>query len=184
MEALERAGIELTPCAIEAVSIDEIDPATFIIGRNIRRRHLTKQQQADLIVAACKAAEAEDDRVSRQVGGKSGRPANEIKAKAVGEAKKFGIASATVERSMAKVNPTPKVNAGRKRRNNAEPERDHLLGGFTGVVLGIRDLAFTGAALDLLSEDVLAYLTEEVEKAMASLGTLLDQLRLRLKNQV
>jgi hypothetical protein len=42
MAALERLGMELTPCAIEPVFIDEMDRAAFIIGRNIRRRHLSK----------------------------------------------------------------------------------------------------------------------------------------------
>jgi ParB/Sulfiredoxin domain len=61
LEAMERAGIR-------SEYIDKHyrmgDPVAHIIGLNIHRRHLTKQQQADLIVAVHKAA-AE---ASRQVG--------------------------------------------------------------------------------------------------------------------
>src|SRR5262245_49585622 len=56
MEALERLGIELTPCAIETINTTEIDPASFIIGRNLTRRHLTKRQKGELIAAVHLAA--------------------------------------------------------------------------------------------------------------------------------
>ena len=46
MQAMERAGIELTPCAVETVNVNKIDPVAFIIGRNIHRRPSTRQQQA------------------------------------------------------------------------------------------------------------------------------------------
>ncbi len=53
LEAMERAGIL-------GGYIDRLyltgDPVAHIIGLNIRRRHLTKEQQADLIVAATRAA--------------------------------------------------------------------------------------------------------------------------------
>src|SRR5215813_14483298 len=37
--------------------IDDIDPYTYVISRNIHRRHLTKEQQADLIVKVMKAGD-------------------------------------------------------------------------------------------------------------------------------
>ena len=71
---MERAGIELTPCAVETVNVNKIDPVAFIIGRNIHRRHLTKQQQADLIVVAYKARhEAENKPRKRCEVSKGGR---------------------------------------------------------------------------------------------------------------
>ena len=46
----------------------DIDPVAFIIGINVKRRHLTKKQQADLIV---KARRAESVAEKRSVGGSS-----------------------------------------------------------------------------------------------------------------
>ena len=54
LEAMERVGLEPKPYLLQYT---EDDPVTFVISANIIRRHLTKQQQADLIVAAVKAAE-------------------------------------------------------------------------------------------------------------------------------
>ena len=50
------------------------DPVGFIVSANIHRRHLTKQQQADLIVAAHKAAAEAADK-PRQPGEVSARAA-------------------------------------------------------------------------------------------------------------
>src|SRR5262245_46173672 len=86
---------------MEFINSTLIDPATIIICRNIRRRHHTTQQQTDLIVADNKAAEGQAQRVSRQVGGKPGRPANKVKAKVVADAKKLGISERTAKRSWA-----------------------------------------------------------------------------------
>ena len=46
LEAMERVGIELTPCAIEIVNINDVDPVASIIGRNIHRRHLTRSSNS------------------------------------------------------------------------------------------------------------------------------------------
>jgi ParB-like nuclease domain len=54
LEATERAGVQLDPRLIERVFCG--DPVTWIITLNIHRRHLTKQQQAELIVTAHEAA--------------------------------------------------------------------------------------------------------------------------------
>ena len=56
LEAMERVGV--TEHMTETFVCK--DPVTHIITLNIRRRHLTKQQQADLIVAAIKAGEKLD----------------------------------------------------------------------------------------------------------------------------
>jgi hypothetical protein len=69
LEAMERAGIDIKSCAVKYEYVNtrrgpfDLDVASIIISLNIHRRHLTKQQAADLIVAAIKAAEA-----CRQVG--------------------------------------------------------------------------------------------------------------------
>jgi hypothetical protein len=106
LEAMERIGIA---DQVLAETFHCKDPVTHIITLNIRRRHLTKQQQADLIVAAINAGEKppQDEAVSKGGRGK----VNPVKAKAIATAEEHGISKATVERSLAKANgrqPKPK----------------------------------------------------------------------------
>ena len=58
LDALERNGVSVsTPSTIRvAETQDIVNPAAFVISANIRRRHLTKKEQADLIVATIEAA--------------------------------------------------------------------------------------------------------------------------------
>ena len=91
--------------------------------RNIHRRHLTKEQQADLIVAAHKAAAeaADKPRQLGEVSAKGGRAnVDTIKAATVAAAKEHGISKRTVERSFAKVErripETKKIAGPRPRR--------------------------------------------------------------------
>jgi hypothetical protein len=51
LEAMERAGIQDDEFPRHVVYSD---PVAYIISKNLRRRHLTKQKQADLTVAAAK----------------------------------------------------------------------------------------------------------------------------------
>jgi hypothetical protein len=128
LEAAERAGLDLDE--IHRANLTCGDPVSWIIALNIHRRHLTKQQQADLIVAAMKAGKA----IPRQRGEKSkkaGRPKHDIKAKAIAEAEKHDISKRTVERSLAKAEgrtPKPKGVAddetnSRRRRSALEMAR-------------------------------------------------------------
>ena len=104
LEAMERAGIVVEEK--RRVLPHHKDPVAHIIGLNIRRRHLTKQQQADLIVATHKAA-AEASRQlgevppKRHVEGKAGSEKDATKAAAVADAEKHGISKRTVERSIS-----------------------------------------------------------------------------------
>src|SRR5262249_55700458 len=84
--------------------IIRIDPCAFIISKNIHRRHLTKAQQADLIVAAMKA---NDDfaRVARSFsasGKRGGSTKDAFKQSAVKEGAKHSISTRTMERAIAK----------------------------------------------------------------------------------
>jgi hypothetical protein len=120
IEALERAGIELTDAHAEFLpGLSEAQKVAFIISKNIKRRHLTKQQQADLIVAAIKA--------SRQVGevppkrhtkGKAGSEKDATKEAAVKAGAEHGIGKRTIERALGK-----KRNEGKsKPKPKAEPK--------------------------------------------------------------
>ena len=70
---MERAGAELK--SWHTRDFGNGDPVAFVISENIHSPHLTKQQQADLIVAAHKAEESsrQDGKViKRHVRGKRG----------------------------------------------------------------------------------------------------------------
>src|SRR5262245_9542417 len=62
LAAMHRVGFDLKSCAVKWTVVNsrghyppDFDVAAYVIAKNIRRRHLTKQQQADLIVKAVKA---------------------------------------------------------------------------------------------------------------------------------
>lgn len=124
LEAMERAGISLSGCIDKIYRTD--DPVALIISLNIKRRHLTKEQQADLVVAAIRA-DADARKADKYIGRDGGSPApeklvqleavskggrgkkNPVKARAIAEGKKAGISDSTMKRSLAKAKPEPKV---------------------------------------------------------------------------
>jgi len=184
LEALDLAGMELRPGQTQIYS--GTDPVGFIISANIRRRHLSKQQQAELIWAAVRTAEPEAAK-PRQVGevsGKGGRgKVNKVKARAVEECKKLDISKRTAERARPKAEGEQPSKRKRHRRTNAERERDYLLGGYRNHMLGISESAFTDEALNLLTKEQTADLAEYVDGAMAKLAALRQQLRQRLERE-
>jgi hypothetical protein len=112
LEAMERAGIEIHLCGMSTTLAREVDPVAFIIGKNIHRRHLSKQQQADLIVAAHKASRQDGEVPKRHVKGKAGSSKDESKAAIVASAAEHGISKRTVERAIAKSEgKTPKAKS-------------------------------------------------------------------------
>ena len=131
LEAMERVGREANPSGLRQVS--DKDPVPLLISLNIHRRHLTKQQQADLIVAAIKAG-AEASRQlgevpKRHVKGKAGSEKDATKAAAVATAKDHGIGKRTVERAIAKAEgklPAPRESkAARVKREFYEHNPDY-----------------------------------------------------------
>jgi ParB-like chromosome segregation protein Spo0J len=117
LKACEIAGVEPR---FETYEGD--DPVAYIIACNIRRRHLTKQEQADLIVAALSIrtdlATMAKSVTRGEAGQLAGSTKDALKSAAVEEGAKHGISPRTVERALAKARPTP---ATRARRGAARP---------------------------------------------------------------
>jgi hypothetical protein len=131
MEAMERACITVTSC-MERLLPASVDPVAYVISLNIHRRHLTKAQQADLIVAAIKAGEEKLPQVEEVSKGGRGK-VNPVKAKAVAAAQEHGISKATVERSIAKAEgrtpkpkATPQPNEAPQSSDGDEPSRSGI----------------------------------------------------------
>jgi hypothetical protein len=101
LEPMERAGIPLNR-SVHVRHYGDGDSVALVIASNIRRRHLTKEQQADLIVAAHRASRQVGEVPKRHVKGKPGSEKDSTKAAAIATAKEHGIGKRTVERSFAK----------------------------------------------------------------------------------
>ena len=107
LEAAERVGVEIGRGGRDIEHLPAVDPVRFIISANINRRHLTKAQRADLIVAIHKAAAEEANRqnkprkdceVSRGGRGK----VDEFKAAVVESGKAEKISKRTMESALAR----------------------------------------------------------------------------------
>ena len=180
LEAAERAGID--PKSIPAVQVHCSDPATGIIALNLLRRHLTPQQQLELIVAVRMADNKPGHPVQVSKGGRG--KVNPVKAAVIADAKAAGLDAGerSVRRAIAKAEgKKPKAEGiKRKRRTSAERERDISLTWIDGVTMQLAGRTFTDAAVDLLNKDQLEVLEENLPKAIKSLGTLREQVRERL----
>ena len=105
LAAMEWLDVEVSQVSRKIVRA--IDPYTYVISKNIHRRHLTKEQQADLIVKAMKLKETDLAKMAKSVkqdssGRLQGSTKNPIKQAAVEEGQKHGISQRTIERSIAK----------------------------------------------------------------------------------
>jgi hypothetical protein len=89
----------------------DVDPYDYVISKNIHRRHLTKQQQMELIVKVLKAAEEAKGKndlaksarsFSPKPGKRGGSTKDSFKEKAVEAGKKAGISKSTAEKVIAK----------------------------------------------------------------------------------
>ena len=84
-----------------------VDPAAFVIAANVHRRHLTKEQQADLILRVVEVSEELSATSAEKVEftpPKPGRPKDPVLQKAVKAAAKQGISRRTVENARARRN--------------------------------------------------------------------------------
>jgi hypothetical protein len=102
-----------------------VDACAFILSRNVYRRHLTKEKQADLIVKVMKA-QTDFANLARSVkrdsnGHVQGSAKDPIKEKAVEEAKKHDISKRTIERAIAKDRgPTQKPRTPSERTDETD----------------------------------------------------------------
>jgi hypothetical protein len=118
LEALERIGavwqaddsVKLPGGkVIRIVSVNETttDPAAYVIAVNIRRRHLTKQQRADLIVMVVEAARNDTAKMARSFSPVSGERGGSTKDPAltieIEEGAKCDVSERTIRRSRAKL---------------------------------------------------------------------------------
>jgi hypothetical protein len=102
LAAMEIAGCELHSWQWNVYRGD--DPVSHIISLNAHRRHLTKEQMVDSIVAACKHRLANNGEMTKtHVKGKRGSVKDVLKAAVVADAERRGISKRTAERGLAKV---------------------------------------------------------------------------------
>ena len=136
LEAMQRAGIELGESDIKEIELEDDAVVAYVISANIHRRHLTKQQQVELIIAAHEAAadkprhdgEVSDfpdlpDFLDRRKGGRGKK--DEVKAAVVASAKELGVSKRTAERVIAerrsKKGADGKVRETEPKRYTARP---------------------------------------------------------------
>src|SRR5262245_16617274 len=110
------------------------DPYSYVISKNIRRRHLSKEQQADLIVKVIKAKEADLAKMAKSVernskGQVKGSTKDPIKQAAVEEGKKHGISKRMIERAPPRTKVQHRNRHERKRRFKRRRSNRHMSGG-------------------------------------------------------
>ena len=97
LEAMELIGLDVGQ--VDTIFVKG-NPVSAIISANVHRRHLTKEQRAQMLVAEQFASVGEMP--PRHVKGKAGSAPEPVKAAAVAKAKEHGISKRTVERAFEK----------------------------------------------------------------------------------
>ena len=124
------------------------DPTTFVISANIRRRHLSKEQQAELIVKTIEAGQSNDGaKVARSFsptpGEKGGSTKDPVLDAAVAEGKKHDISKRTIQRARAKVQgkkpAPPKPKPKPKPMPTPATAKDQSLG--SGTLIAVAPIA-------------------------------------------
>jgi len=143
-------------------------PEAYVISKNIHRRHLTKEQQADLIVKVMKA-QTDFAKVARSVkrdsnGRVNGSAKDPFKAKVVEQAKKHGISKRTAEKAIANDRgPTHlPARAPVAAKNSVAPKA--AAGSVEDIVRKI--MAFVERNLSDKSYESLSYLSEQLISAI------------------
>jgi hypothetical protein len=151
LEALTRLGATINPGLAVLPGgrmqrlvryYDGEEPAAYVISLNLRRRHLhlTKEQQAELIVKTIEAGQIDGATVARSFnttnGKKGGSTKDPVLTAAVEEGKKHGIGKRAVQNARAKLHGkdpaprkkigTPKAHADPIHARTVEPAFDAL----------------------------------------------------------
>jgi hypothetical protein len=132
---------------LEKTYLNGVDPASYVIGRNIRRRHLTKKRQAELIVAAVKAGKIDRAKVARSIkggygrGGARGSTRDPVKAQVLEEAKKAGISERTATQALVEAEPERKRTKKPVRKSDIGDVQDSLFRAIDSVA---KELAGAG----------------------------------------
>jgi hypothetical protein len=108
----------------------DINPFTYVISKNILRRHLTKKQQAEIIARAMMAAENDFAKSARSFSPESGRRGGStkdpLKEKIINKAKEYDIGKRTVEEAYANVKgPTQKPRTEKQASETTEDPTDN-----------------------------------------------------------
>jgi hypothetical protein len=129
LAATNRAGVELTEDNFTVLGEANVDPVAFVISANVRRRHLTKAQQADLIVKVVEAARPADGTESAPSvirvgkGRLAGKKKDHALTKAVEEGKKVGISESTMKKAHANRRAKAEAENGSKRKQPSTGKR-------------------------------------------------------------
>jgi hypothetical protein len=186
LEAMDRAAIELEP-AKHIRYVEGGDPVALVISLNVRRRHLTKKEQAYLIVRAMKAApKAKANGVScqpdmKQVskrGRPKGRKPDPEKQAIITIGKAHGLSSSTMERARKReAEETEEQKAPKERRTDAEIEREKFERLIDHIDFTPELWAPSDAALALLSEEKRIFAVEILVQRQERVTKLIERLR-------
>jgi len=135
----------------EKTYLNGVEPASYVIGRNIRRRHLTKKRQAELIVAAVKAAKLDRAKLARSriregSGDKSlrGSTKDPVKTQVLDEAKKVGISERTATRALLDAEPERKRTKKPVRKTEIGDLQDALFAAIDNMAAALAGTAGRG----------------------------------------
>jgi hypothetical protein len=193
LDALELAGVQLVndeggwlhPEYVRSDGKEYTDDeiAADVIGFNIHRRHLTKQEQVDLIDKALKATNTDSAMMARsatrdkETGQLHGSTKDEHKAVVVEQAAKVGISKRTVERVLSQSEAPPKKRRAKQPSHDPVPTDP----AFTGPV---SQTQLSGGALKTIAEWALECNLAQIHLRLARDGLRLAKEREPLKRKI
>jgi hypothetical protein len=181
LEAMERAGIYIDPdIHFNETGVEDDEVVAHIISANILRRHLTKEQLVELVIAAHNAGEDKprhDGEVSKGGRGKK----DENKAAVVASSKKLGVGKRTVERVIAKARPKTgekilrearvdrTMNRQQSREDKELQKNDRQVAGFLAAATAYEEAMVVAAkSISKFSPEATAFTLRKLDKIAAT----------------